>query len=153
MRAIQAVAIDLDVLGDTRALWRDWLASVQPVLALDGAALSEDRGDAAAELDRLGAGNWRTLLERFAEDRAPVYLRRDAETSAALRALAARGASIGVFTDAPEPLARIALAQLGAQRRVAALEAGPGALERLLRTLGAGAAVVRARGDLVELAT
>ena len=66
MTAIRAVAIDLDVLGDTRALWRDWLASVQPVLALDGATLSDDRADAAAELDRLGAGNWRALLERFA---------------------------------------------------------------------------------------
>lgn len=152
MTAIRAVAIDLDVLGDTRALWRDWLASVEPVLALDGAGLSEDRGDAAAELDRLGAGNWRALLERFAEDRAPVYLRRDAETSAALRSLAARGIAVGVFTDAPEPLARIALAQLGAERRIVTLEAGPRALERLLGTLGAGAPIVRSRGDLVELA-
>jgi hypothetical protein len=152
MSGIRALAIDLDVLGDTRALWRDWLASVEPVLALDGATLSEDRGDAAAELDRRGAGNWRALLERFAEDRAPVYLRRDAETSAALRSLADSGVAVGVFTDAPEPLARIAVAQLGAERRIAALETGSGALERLLGTLGVGTAVVRTRGDLVELA-
>jgi phosphoglycolate phosphatase-like HAD superfamily hydrolase len=149
---VRAVAIDLDALGDTRALWSDWLTSARPVLELTGAALPEDRGDAAAELDRRGAGNWRALLERFTEDRAPVYLRRDAETSAALRTLAAGGVSIGVFTDAPEPLARIALAQLGAQRRIAALETGCGALERLLNTLGAGAVVVRARGELVALA-
>ncbi len=152
MSAVRAVAIDLDVLGDTRALWDDWVTSARPVLELDGAALPEDRADAAAELDRRGAGNWRALLERFTEDRAPVYLRRDAEASAALRSLAAGGVSIGVFTDAPEPLARIALAQLGAQRRIAALETGAGALERLLNKLGAGAVVVRARGELVELA-
>jgi phosphoglycolate phosphatase-like HAD superfamily hydrolase len=152
MSSVRAVAIDLDALGDTRALWSDWLTSAQPVLELDRASLPEDRADAAAELDRRGAGNWRVLLERFTEDRAPVYLRRDAEASAALRALAADGVAIGVFTDAPEPLARIALAQLGAQRRIAALETGPGALERLLTTLGAGAVVVRARGELVELA-
>ena len=152
MSGVRAVAIDLDALGDTRALWSDWLTSARPVLELTGAALPEDRGEAAAELDRRGAGNWRALLERFTEDRAPVYLRRDAETSAALRTLAAGGVSIGVFTDAPEPLARIALAQLGAQRRIAALETGRGALERLLNTLGAGAVVVRARGELVALA-
>ena len=34
--------------------------------------------------------------------------------SAALRALQADGRVLGVFTDAPEPLARVALAQLGA---------------------------------------
>jgi phosphoglycolate phosphatase-like HAD superfamily hydrolase len=153
MSAVRAIAIDLDALGDTRALWSDWLTSARPVLELDGEALPEDRADAAAELDRRGAGNWRALLERYTEDRAPVYLRRDAEASAALRALAADGVSIGVFTDAPEPLARIALAQLGAQRRIAVLETGAGALERLLKTLGAGAVVVRARGELVELAT
>jgi phosphoglycolate phosphatase-like HAD superfamily hydrolase len=152
MSGVRAVAIDLEALGDTRVIWNDWLTSARPVLDLGGAALPEDRADAAAELDRRGAGNWRVLLERFTEDRAPVYLRRDAEASAALRTLSAGGVSLGVFTDAPEPLARIALAQLGAQRRIAALEAGPGALERLLNTLGAGAVVVRARGELVALA-
>ena len=50
------------------------------------------------------------------EDHAPAYLRRDAATSAALRALAGGGRTLGVFTDAPEPLARVALAQLGAER-------------------------------------
>ena len=78
------------------------------------------------------------LLERFAEDHAPAYLRRDAATSAALQSLAGDGVTLGVFTDAPEPLARVALAQLGATRRVAALETGAGALERLLAALGAG---------------
>ena len=80
--------------------------------------LSVDRGEAAAALDAAGAGNWRTLLERFAEDHAPAYLRRDAATSAALQSLASSGVELGVFTDAPEPLARVALAQLGAARRV-----------------------------------
>jgi phosphoglycolate phosphatase-like HAD superfamily hydrolase len=148
----RAVAIDLDALGDTRALWSDWLASAHVVLGVDPAVLSSDRGAAAVELDLHGAGNWRTLLERFSEDRAAVYLRRDAETSAALRALAASGHMIGVFTDAPEPLARVALAQLGATRRVAALEVGTGALERILATLGPDTLVLRTREELIHSA-
>jgi hypothetical protein len=58
---------------------------------------------------------------------------------------------IGVFTEAPEPLARVAMAQLGAARRVEALETGAGALERLLRRLGGDAVVVRTRDQLVNL--
>ena len=92
--------------------------------------------------------NWRALLERFAEDRAPVYLRPNAQASAALRRLQADGVRLGVFTDAPEELARIAVAQLGAARRIEALEAGPGSLERLLAKLGPDARVVRAIADL-----
>jgi phosphoglycolate phosphatase-like HAD superfamily hydrolase len=142
------VAVDLDgALGDTRPLWDAWLDSVSGLFAIDD-GLPEDRSEAAAELDRRGAGNWRTLLERFGEERAPVYLRRDPAASAALRALGAAGREIGVFTDAPEPLARIALAQLGADRRISALETGDGALERLLVTLGADAVVVRSPAEL-----
>ena len=152
MTEVRAVAIDLDALGDTRALWSDWLASARAVLGVDPTGLSADRGQAAAELDLREAGNWRTLLERYCEDRAPVYLRRDAETSAALRALAASERPIGVFTDAPEPLARVALAQLGAARRIAALETGVGALERILATLGADAVVIRTRHELTDVA-
>lgn len=152
MTEARAVAIDLDALGDTRALWTDWLESARAVLGVDPAALSADRGAAATELDRYGAGNWRALLERYSEDRAPMYLRRDAQTSAALRALAVSGHTIGVFTDAPEPLARIALAQAGAERRASALETGAGALDRLLATLGADAVVIRNRVELVDLA-
>ena len=148
MTDVRAIAIDLDALGDTHALWGDWLASARAVLGVEPAALPTDRGKAAAELDRGGAGNWRTLLERYSEDRAPIYLRRDAETSAALRALAGSGRKIGVFTDAPEPLARIALAQVGAERRVTALETGAGALERLLDRLGQETLVVHTRDDL-----
>ena len=110
------------MLGDTRPLWRDWLAGAARVLDVDG--LPADRAAAAAELDARGAGNWRALLERFAEERAPVYLRPAAEVSAALRALQAEGATVVVFTDAPLELAHVALAQLGAARRVAHVEAG-----------------------------
>lgn len=152
MNAGRAIAIDLDALGDTRGLWSDWLASAQAVLGVDPAVLSADRGAAAAELDRHGAGNWRTLLERYCEDRAPVYLRRDAETSAALRALAAGGRTIGVFTDAPESLARVAVAQVGAARRISALETGAGARERLLTTLGDDAVVIGSRDELTGIA-
>ena len=149
-----ALAIELDgVLGDTRALWSDWLADAGRVLGVEGGSLPEDRGEAAEALDRAGAGNWRTLLERFAEDRAPVYLRRDAETSATLRRLADGEATLGVFTDAPAELARVALAQLGAARRIDALETGPNALERLLTTLGDGVTVVRSREELRRAAS
>ncbi len=153
MTDVRAVAIELDALGNTRALWSDWLASARAVLGVEPAALPTDRGQAALELDRLGAGNWRALLERYSEERAPVYLRRDAEVSAALRALAASGHRIGVFTDAPEPLARVALAQLGAERRASMLETGAGALARTLAALGANAVVIYSRSELLELAT
>jgi phosphoglycolate phosphatase-like HAD superfamily hydrolase len=148
-----ALAIDLDaVLGDTRPLWRDWLLSVETVLELEPETLPSDRAEAARELDRRGAGNWRVLLERFGEERAPVYLRREPATSAALRSLAAAGVTIGVYTDAPEPLARIALAQLGADRHVAALETGSAARERLLERLGGSAFAVASRAQLAEIA-
>jgi phosphoglycolate phosphatase-like HAD superfamily hydrolase len=154
------VAIDLDgALGDTRPLWDAWLddaarryASIAP---LDPAALPLDRSEAAAALDRWaggGVGDWRASLERFAEDHAPVYLRPAADASAALRRLAGSGRRLGVFTDAPEPLARVALAHLGAARRVEAVESGAGALERLQALLGGeGAAIVRTRDELLAL--
>jgi phosphoglycolate phosphatase-like HAD superfamily hydrolase len=149
----RAVAIDLDgALGDTHPLWDAWLASAAGVLGVEAEALPHDRGEAARELDRLGAGNWRTLLGRFSEERAAVYLRREADVTAALRALGAAGREIGVFTDAPEQLARVALAQVGAERRIVGLETGSGALERLLERLGADAAVVRARAELTAVA-
>jgi phosphoglycolate phosphatase-like HAD superfamily hydrolase len=150
----RAVAVALDgALGDTTALWRDWLASAHSVLGVEAGGLPHDRGVAATELDARGAGNWRVLLERFCEDRAPVYLRRDAVASAALQSLLHAGCEIGVFTDAPEPLARVALAQLGAERRVSAIETGTGALERLLARLGDDAVVVRTRDELVAYAS
>jgi phosphoglycolate phosphatase-like HAD superfamily hydrolase len=150
MTLVRAVAIDLDALGDTSSLWNTWLASVADVLGVDPGALSLNRAEAASELDRLGAGNWRALLERYCEEHAAVHLRRDATTSAALRTLAASGSAIGVFTDAPEPLARVALAQVGAERRASAVETGTGALGRLLVALGDDAVVVRSRTELLE---
>jgi hypothetical protein len=144
-----AVAIELEALGDTRSLWRAWLESASGVLDVDPHALPADRAVAARMLDASGAGNWRVLLERFSEDHAPAYLRRDAATSAGLQALVRTGATLGVFTDAPAELARTALAQLGAARRVSALETGDGALERLLAAIGEDAEVVRTRADLL----
>jgi phosphoglycolate phosphatase-like HAD superfamily hydrolase len=156
---MKALAVDLDgALGDTRPLWRDFLADAArryaSIAQLDPASLPEDRGAAAAELDRWakgGIGDWRAALARFAEDRAPVYLRPSAEASAALRALSRAGARIGVYTDAPEELARIALAHLGAARHVDALEAGAGARDRLLARLGDETSVVAGRSDLLAL--
>jgi hypothetical protein len=144
------LAIDLDAIGDTHPLWTAWLESVSAVLAIEPTALAQDRGEAAAALDEAGAGNWRILLERFAEDHAPAYLRRDAATSAALRSLTARGVALGVFTDAPEPLARIAVAHLGAERRATVVESGSGALDRTLAALGPDTVVVHSRDDLLD---
>jgi len=155
---VKALALDLDgVLGDTRPLWRDWLDDAarrfHSIAPLDPAALPEDRGAAAAELDRWaedGVGDWRGALARFAEDRAPVYLRPNAEVSSALRALVGE-CRLGVFTDAPEALARVALAHLGAERRIEALESGTVAVKRLLTILGADAQVVYRRDELIQL--
>ncbi len=149
----RSLAIDLDgALADTRLLWDDWLASVSGVLGVDVGTLPFERGEAAAELDRRGAGNWRTLLQRFAEERAAVYIRRDADVSAALRGLTAADTRLGVFSDAPESLAQVALAQLGADRHLVAVETGSEALERLLERLGADTVVVRSRVELIESA-
>jgi phosphoglycolate phosphatase-like HAD superfamily hydrolase len=136
-----AVALELDgVLGDTRPLWDAWLEDVSRRAHVDRARLDEE------------LPNWRALLERFAEDHAPVYLRPDARATAALRRLRADGVRLGAFTDAPEELARIALAHLGAARRIEALEAGPGALDRLLARLGPDARVARTVGELDGIA-
>ncbi len=70
----------------------------------------------------------------------------------ALKILAEAGCEVGVFTDAPEALARVAVEQLGVGRRVVALEAGAGALERLVARLGADAVIVRSRDELLEQA-
>ena len=157
--ALSPVAIDLDgALGDTRPLWDDFLvhaarryASIAP---LDPTALPEDRGVAAEELDRwaeLGVGDWRGALERFAEDRGPVHFRPNADAATALRALAASGRKLGIYTDAPAELAAVAIAHLGAGRRVELVEAGSSARERLLTLLGPDTTVAATREDLVRI--
>jgi phosphoglycolate phosphatase-like HAD superfamily hydrolase len=157
---VSAIALDLDgVLGDTRGLWRAWLEDAarryRSIAPLDPDALPEDRARAAEELDRWaldGVGDWRAALERFAEDRAPLHLRPDPAVNALLRRLGAAGVRVGAFTDAPEPLARVAAAQLGAARRLDALEAGPGAFERLLARLPPPVDVARTRAELARRA-
>ena len=155
----RALALDLDaVLGDTRPLWYAWLEDAarrfRSIAELEPGKLPRDRGEAACELDRwaeAGIGDWRAHLGRFAEDHAPLHLRPDAEVGAALRRLADAGIRIGAFSDAPEPLARVALAHVGAGRRLHAVEAGADALERLLERLGSDAVVVRSRDELLTL--
>lgn len=157
--SLKAVAIDLDgALGDTRLLWRDFLREASrrfgSIAPLDPEALPDDRSAAALELDRwaaAGVGNWRAELERFAEDRAHVYLRPSAEANAALQALQAAGCRLGVFTDAPEELARVALAHLGAAQRLEVVEAGAGARERVLERLGAGSRIASSREELSKI--
>jgi phosphoglycolate phosphatase-like HAD superfamily hydrolase len=147
---MKAIAIDLDALGDTRLLWRDWLEDASRRMRLGDLSLPDDRAAAAQELDGT-LSNWRPLLARFAEDRAPVYLRRDASVSEALRRLDGAGTALGVFTDAPDELAHVALSQLGATRRIDAVEAGADALQRVLARIGADAVVVRTRDELLGL--
>ena len=157
---LSAVAVELDgALADTRPLWREWVADAarrfRAIAELDPETLPSDRGEAARELDRwaaAGVGDWRSALERFAEDRAPLHFRPRAEASAALRRLQAAGVRVGAFTDAPEPLARIALEHVGASRRIDLVETGPGALERLLARLGQRTPVLRSPEELSRAA-
>ena len=154
-----AVAIDLDgVLGDTHGLWQAFLGDVArrfaAIAPLDPAALPADRSIAAVELDRwaqAGVGDWRAQLGRFADDHAPVYLRPRSDATSALRSLAAAGWLVGAFTDAPESLARVALAHLGAARRVELLECGVGARAQLLARLGDGARLAATPGELATI--
>jgi phosphoglycolate phosphatase-like HAD superfamily hydrolase len=136
---VKAVAVSLSALGDTEPLWRDWLDDARRRFRVDGADLD-------AELP-----NWRKLLERYAEERAPVYFRRDGDVSAALRRLSSAGTRIGVFTEAPEELARVALSHLGATRHVDVLETGPESNRRISVALGADTVVVSTREELLAV--
>ena len=136
---MKAVAIDLAALGNVEPLWRDWLEDAARRFRVDVSSLDDE------------LPNWRQLLERFAEERAPVYFRRDAEVTGALRRLSAAGVRIGVFTDRPDELTRISLSHLGADGRVDLVETGEGARERLLVQLGTDAVVVRTHAELVAL--
>jgi len=143
---MNSVALDLDaVLADTRPLWRDWLEDAARRARVD-LDVPDDREAAAAALDE-SLGDWRPLLERFAADRGPLHFRPRSETSAALRRLDGAGVRIGVFTDAPRELADVALAHVGAARRVAVV----GTLDEVLRELGADAVIVRSRDELALL--
>jgi phosphoglycolate phosphatase-like HAD superfamily hydrolase len=140
---MHALALDLDgVLADTRRLWNDWLedAARRTHVELE---LPDDRIAAAALLDER-LGDWRPLLERFAADRGPVYFRPNGDTGALLRRLHAAGTRIGVFTDAPRELADVALAHVGAARRVEVV----GTLDQVLAELGGEATIVRSREEL-----
>lgn len=132
---MRAVAISLAALGDTDPLFEDWLEDARRRFRVDGTDLDQE------------LPNWRQLLERYAEERAPVYFRRDADVSAALRRLRTAGTRIGVFTDAPEELARIALSHLGAERHVEIL----GSKGRVSDRLGAGVVVLSTREELLAV--
>jgi phosphoglycolate phosphatase-like HAD superfamily hydrolase len=144
---VKAVALELDgVLTDTRPLWNDWLEDAARRTRVDLGAVPADRAAAVPVLDGL-LGDWRPLLERFAADRAPIHFRPRGDTGAVLRGLQAAGVRIGVFTDAPRELADLALAHVGALRRVETV----GSLEDVLAALGDGAVVVRSRDELAGL--
>ena len=153
------LALDFDaVLADTRPLWREWLEDAarrfRSIAVLEPSALPEDRAEAAALLDRwadAGVGDWRGALERFAEDRAPLFFRPVPATNAALRRLRAGGAVLGAFSDAPEPLVRVAVAHVGLARELSVVAAGADAERRAVAELGAEARVIRSRDDLLGL--
>jgi phosphoglycolate phosphatase-like HAD superfamily hydrolase len=132
---MRAVAISLAALGDTDPIFEDWLEDARRRFRLEGTDLDQE------------LPNWRQLLERYAEERAPVYFRRDADVSAALRRLRTAGTRIGIFTDAPEELARIALSHLGAERHVEILGSKHSVSERL----GAGVVVLSTREELLAV--
>jgi len=138
-----ALALDLDgVLADTRPLWDAWLEDAARRARVE-LEVPADREAAAAVLDEV-LGAWRPLLARFAADRAPLWIRPRPETNATLRGLAASGARIGVFSDAPLELAEIALAHAGAARHVEAV----GTLAEVQAALGGEATVVTTREEL-----
>ncbi|HET9115620.1 MAG TPA: hypothetical protein VFN33_05960 [Gaiellaceae bacterium] len=146
MAGSPAYALDLDgVLADTRPLWDAWLedAARRARVELD---VPQDREVAAAVLDE-ALGDWRPLLARFAADRAPLFVRPRADTNAALRRLSAGGARIGVFSDAPQELAEIALAHAGAARQVDVV----GTLAEVQAALGGEVVVVGSREELAGL--
>jgi phosphoglycolate phosphatase-like HAD superfamily hydrolase len=88
------------------------------------------------------------LLVRFAADRAPLWIRPRPDTNAALRRLAAAGARIGVFSDAPRELVEIALAHAGVARPVEVV----GSLAEVRAALGGDAVVVvRSREELAAV--
>ena len=133
------VAVELDALADTRGLWQAWLEDASrrydSIAGLDTATLPADRAAAAEELDRWaerGIGDWRSVAGALRRE----HCTRARAARRGRRRCAARRLRAGVFTDAPEPLARVVLAQLGADRRIEALETGEGALGRLLARLG-----------------
>jgi phosphoglycolate phosphatase-like HAD superfamily hydrolase len=141
-----AIAVDLDaVLGDTRPVWDAWVedASRRARVAL---ALPADRQEAARVLDA-ELGDWQPLLDRFAADRAPLWFRPRAETNAVLRRLAAAGARIGAFTDAPRTLAELALAHTGSARYIETI----GTLADVRAALGNDPILVISREALAEL--
>jgi phosphoglycolate phosphatase-like HAD superfamily hydrolase len=142
----QAVVIDLDaVLADTRPVWDAWLedASRRTRVELD---VPEDREAAVTVLDE-ALGDWRPLLDRFAADRAPLWFRPRADTTAVLRRVTAAGGRIGAFTDAPRELAELALAHTGAARYVETI----GTLADVRAELGDAAVVISSREELSEL--
>jgi phosphoglycolate phosphatase-like HAD superfamily hydrolase len=141
-----AIALHLDgVLADTRPLWDAWLEDAARRARVE-LEVPEDREVAAGVLDE-ALGDWRPLLVRFAADRAPLWIRPRPDTNTALRRLAAAGARIGVFTDAPRELAEIALAHAGAARQVEMV----GTLAGVRSEFGEDVVVVKSRRQLADL--
>ena len=137
------IAVDFDaVLGDTGPLWQAWLEDAERRYRVE---LGTDADEARLD-NRLG--NWRALLERFAEEHARVYLRPNADANTELRRLQAAGIRVGAFTEAPEPLARVAAAHLGVARRLETIEAGAGSRERLLERFGTATYLVQTVEEL-----
>jgi phosphoglycolate phosphatase-like HAD superfamily hydrolase len=128
----RVITADLDgVFGDTRPAWSAFLAHAaqrfNAIAPLDIAALSEDRVEAARQLDAWaasGVGDWRAQLTRFAEDHLPVYVRPDARVMGAARSLAAAGVELRVQSDAPQELVDVAAAPLGLGRLARSCEGG-----------------------------
>ena len=125
-------------LGDTRPLWHDWLAAAQRCPRPRPRRLPADRAEAAAAARPARRRNWRVLLERFAEDRAPVYLRRRRATSAALQRARSRGRGSASSPTRPRS-SRGSRSRSSARTGACGGRDRRGRLERLLERLGADA--------------
>ena len=150
----RSLVIQLDgVLGDTGPLWQAFLehlsrrfAAIEP---LEPASLAADRTEAAEQLDAWaasGVGDWRGQLTRFVEDHLPVYLRLDAQATAAMRSLASAGVALSVVSDAPQELVDVAAAHLGLDRLAETCSGGVS-----LFAEPSGAALVRTVAELEAL--
>ncbi len=119
---MSALLVDLDgALGDTRPLWRDWVAESARVLGVDAATLPADRVAAAAALDAAGRGELAHAARPVCGGAGAGLPAPGSRRERGAPPSRCRRHAVGVFTDAPEELARVALAQLGAARRVAVL--------------------------------
>ena len=150
----QPLVLSERAVANSDPLFADAVAAVARKLdrvdPLDAAALPSDRLALADALDRWAGDDtatWRRELRRHYEQHLPVYVRPDAGLNAVLRALAAGGVRIGVWSPGPAEAVDLLLAHVGVARILTASGHGGGeALATLADALGGSPLVVVATG-------